>query len=75
MNTGLVITLSLAGILFILTGLIALAIPTAYEGAVLWRLDGEHTLSLMDVIGLFTVAMGVSLTWLGGILWTRLVRD
>ncbi len=75
MNTGLVIALSLAGILFILTGLVALAVPTIYEGAILWRLDGEHTLSLMDIIGLFTTAMGVILTWLGGVLWTRIVRD
>jgi hypothetical protein len=64
-----VMALSGAGVTFILLGLLALALPTAYEGAQLWQLDSGHAIYLMDLAGAFALGMGVVLTWLGGKLW------
>ncbi len=65
-----VMALSSAGVTFILLGLLALALPTAYEGAQLWQLDSGHAIYLMDLAGAFALGMGVVLTWLGGKLWS-----
>jgi len=62
--------LSSAGVTFILLGLLALALPTAYEGAQLWQFDSGHAIYLMDLAGAFALGMGVVLTWLGGKLWS-----
>lgn len=65
------LALSGAGTIFILLGLILLALPSTYEGVVIWRLRAEHTLRLMDLAGMFSAGIGVALTWLGGMLWQR----
>jgi hypothetical protein len=70
----LVIMLSGAGVLFILMGLMALAVPTTYEGMYIWQLDSDHTFRLMDAVGAFALAIGVVLTWLGGVLWKYQMR-
>ena len=70
----LVIALSGAGVLFILLGLMALALPDTYEGAYVWQLNSEHTFYLMDVVGVFVLALGVILNWLGGALWKSQMR-
>jgi hypothetical protein len=66
--------LSGAGVIFILLGLLTLALPTAQEGAQLWQLDSGHAIYLMDLAGLFALGMGVVLTWLGGKLWSYQFR-
>lgn len=66
--------LSAAGICFILLGLLALALPVAQEGGLIWRLDGSHALSWMDLLGLFFTCLGVMLTWLSGLVWRRQLR-
>jgi len=66
-----VLTLSGLGVALILLGLLALALPPAYEGIRLWQLDGQHTLYLMDLVGLVAVAAGMGSTWLGGLVWKR----
>ena len=68
---NVVLALSAAGVLFILLGLFALALPTAHEGMRIWQLDSAHSFYLMDVAGMFTLGLGVILTWLGGKFWTR----
>jgi hypothetical protein len=70
----LVIALSGAGVLFILLGLMALALPDTYEGFYVWQLNSEHTFYLMDVVGVFALALGVILNWLGGALWKSQMR-
>jgi hypothetical protein len=67
----LVIAVNAAGVLFIVLGLLALALPTAYEGPQLWELDPQHTISLMDAAGSFVLALGLMLTWLGSRIWHR----
>lgn len=64
-----VTALSGAGVVFILLGLLTLAVPAAYEGAQIWQLHSGHTIYLMDLAGAFALGMGVVLTWLGGQLW------
>ena len=69
----LVIAMSAAGILFILMGLASLALPESKEGPQIWQLDTQHTVNLMDVVGVFAMGLGLALTWLGGKYWNRQV--
>jgi hypothetical protein len=66
-----VVVLSAAGVIFILLGLLGLAIPTSQEGMHVWQLDSRHDVYLMDVAGSFAIGLGLVLTWLGGKLWNR----
>jgi hypothetical protein len=70
----LVIAVNAAGVLFIVLGLLALALPTPYEGPQLWELDAQHAISLMDAAGSFVLALGMLLTWLGSRIWHRSLR-
>ncbi len=70
-HNWLVVALSAAGVVFILLGLLALALPTSQEGMHVWQLDSQHAIYLMDVAGSFAVGLGFVLTWLGGKLWNR----
>ena len=66
--------LSTAGVCFIILGLIAFALPAAYEGELLLLLTPQHAPHVMDVAGSFAVGLGVVLTWLAGRLWQRQMR-
>lgn len=70
----LVIALSGAGVVFIILGLLALALPTAQEGMRIIQLDNEHALYLLDIAGGFVILFGLLLTWLGGKFWNRQLR-
>ena len=70
-HNWLVVALSAAGVIFILLGLWALALPTSQEGMHVWQLDSQHAIYLMDVAGSFAIGLGFVLTWLGGKLWNR----
>jgi hypothetical protein len=70
----LVIALNGAGVLFILLGMLALAMPTAQEGMQIVQLDKEHALYLLDIAGGFVILFGLLLTWLGGKFWSRQLR-
>jgi hypothetical protein len=66
-----VLALSVAGIFFIMMGLVILALPSDQEGAILWQLSPEHAVRWMDVAGVFLAGLGVMLTWVGALLWQR----
>jgi hypothetical protein len=68
----LVIAVNAAGVLFILLGLLTLALPTPYEGPQLWELDSQHAVYLMDAAGSFVLVLGLVLTWLGSRIWHAL---
>jgi hypothetical protein len=72
-NKWAVFAASAAGITFILLGLLALALPPAREGVLLWELSARHTIYLMDAAGSFALGLGLALTWIGGKLWNRLL--
>jgi len=69
-----VTAISAAGILFILLGLTAVALPEPQEGAQLLQLDGQHAVNVMDVAGSFVLSLGLILTWIGSRLWNRYLR-
>jgi drug/metabolite transporter (DMT)-like permease len=69
-----VLALSVAGIFFIMLGLVILALPSDQEGDILWQLDPEHAVRWMDMAGAFLTGLGVMLTWVGGLLWQRQMR-
>ncbi len=73
-HNWLVLALSGAGVIFILLGLMALALPDTYEGFYVLQLDSQHSFHLMDVVGVFALGMGVILNWLGGALWKYQMR-
>jgi hypothetical protein len=70
----LIMGFSAAGVLCILLGLLALAIPASKEGAIVWQVDSRHTVYMMDAAGLIASAMGVFLTWLSGKLWQHRIK-
>lgn len=70
----LVLALSAAGVLCILLGLLALAVPASREGAMIWHVDGKHTVHMMDAAGLTASALGVLLIWLSGQLWQHHIK-
>ncbi|MBN2003251.1 MAG: hypothetical protein JXA21_07840 [Anaerolineae bacterium] len=74
-HNHLVVALSAAGVGFILLGLFVLALPTPHEGIFVWQLDSGHALYLMDIAGVFNLAIGVVLTWLSGEFWSRQLRN
>ena len=70
-HNGLVVALSAAGIVFILLGFLALALPESQEGFLVWQIDPAHAIHSMDLAGSFALGLGLVLTWLGGKLWNR----
>jgi len=70
-HNWLVVAISAAGVIFILLGLLTLALPTSQEGMHVWQIDSQHAIHLMDIAGVFAVGLGLVLTWLGGKLWNR----
>lgn len=68
---GLVVALSAAGLIFILLGFLALALPPSQEGVHVWQIDALHAIYLMDVAGVFALGMGLALAWLSGKLWNH----
>lgn len=69
----LVTALNAIGLIFMLLGLAALALPTAHEGIQVWQVDNRHAVYAMDVAGGFALALGLILTWLGSRVWHRMV--
>ncbi len=60
-----------AGLVSILTGLAALALPAGQEGALVWQLSPQQAIYWMDVAGFLTSLLGVVATWMGARLWRR----
>ncbi|MGD1996908.1 MAG: hypothetical protein PVH62_09060 [Anaerolineae bacterium] len=66
-----VLLLSGTGLLTLLAGLAALALPDPYEGGVLYVLDPTHSVRVLDGIGLALVTLGGAMAWGAGLLWQR----
>ncbi len=67
----LVVVVSAIGLMFLLLGLLALALPISTEGTLLWELSSQRAVHLMDVIGLLLLGLGLALTWLSSRIWNR----
>lgn len=70
-----VTAISAAGILFILLGLTAVALPAPQEGALLLAFDSQHAINVMDIAGGFVLGLGLTLTWVGSRLWNRTLQS
>jgi hypothetical protein len=56
-----------------LGGLAALILPDPYEGGELWHLDDEHTIYLLDALGLLMLVLGCAAAVGAGVMWQRRV--
>lgn len=70
-HSWLVVFLSGSGVLLILLGLLAVALPPSYEGPRLWQLATEHTVYLADALGGMAMVLGGGMIWVGSRLWNR----
>jgi drug/metabolite transporter (DMT)-like permease len=70
-----VILLAALAVLLLLAGLAALILPDAYEGRVLYRLDEEHTIRTLDVLGMVLLALGCAVAWGAGVVWQRRMNE
>jgi drug/metabolite transporter (DMT)-like permease len=66
-----VILLAALAVLLLLGGLVALTLPDLYEGNVLYRLDEQHTVRTLDVLGVALLALGCVAAWGAGVMWQR----
>jgi drug/metabolite transporter (DMT)-like permease len=71
MHQWRVILLALLAVLLLVAGLVMLILPDPYEGAVLYQLDPQRTIRVLDVLGGGLVAMGCVVAWLAGVVWQR----
>jgi hypothetical protein len=66
-----VILLAALAVLLLVGGLVALILPDPYEGAVLYELDAQHALRILDGIALGLLVLGCAVAWSAGIVWHR----
>jgi hypothetical protein len=66
-----VILLAALAVLLLVAGMVALILPDPYEGRVLYELDAQHTLRLLDGIALGLLVLGCVVAWIAGIVWHR----
>jgi hypothetical protein len=69
-----VILLAVLALLLLVGGLTALILPSPYEGAVLYELDEEHSVRVLDAVGVLLLALGSISAWGAGAVWQRHVR-
>jgi len=65
----LVFWMALVGLLLLLLGLLAVALPDSMSGPVVWTFSANHGLRQADVIGSALLVTGSALTWLMLLIW------
>ncbi|RMF32814.1 MAG: hypothetical protein D6759_07750 [Chloroflexi bacterium] len=68
---GLTRGLAILALLTLLLGLLFLALPDAYEGPMLYRINDAHAIRLVDGVGALLLLIGTSLAWTAALLWQR----
>ena len=63
--------LAVLALLILLLGLLFLALPDAYEGPMLYRINDAHAIRLVDGLGVLLLLIGTSLAWAAALLWQR----
>ncbi len=63
--------LSGLGLSLLMLGLITLALPIEQEGPELVRLNGQHSITLLDLLSTGLMGTGSALIFLSASLWTR----
>ena len=70
-----VILLAAIAVLLLLVGLVALLLPEPYEGPVLYQFNEQHTVRVLDVLGVVLIVVGCALAWSAGVTWQRRMYD
>ena len=68
-----VLVLASLAVLLQLAGLVALTLPTPFEGAILYMLDEQHSISRLDGIGVLLLGLGCLIALSAGLAWQRRV--
>jgi hypothetical protein len=66
-----VIALAVIAVLLLVGGLLALILPSTYEGEVLLELDEQHVVRVIDGLGLLLLVLGCLFALGAGISWQR----
>ena len=66
-----VVFLSGLALLLQLAGILALALPTPYEGPVLVSFGEQHAIRALDGLGAALLVIGCLVAWGAGALWQR----
>ena len=66
-----VILLATLALLLLVSGLVALVLPDAYEGPILYELDQQHAIRALDVLGVVLLTLGCAAAWGAGVAWQR----
>jgi drug/metabolite transporter (DMT)-like permease len=66
-----VILLAALAVLLLLGGLSALILPAPQEGMELYRLDEQHGVRALDILGAVLLVLGCAVAWSAGALWQR----
>ena len=66
-----VILLAALALLLLAGGLAALILPGPYEGVVLYDLDEQHSIRVLDGLGLLLLVLGSLMAWAAGVVWQR----
>ena len=66
-----VIALASLAVVLLLGGLLALVLPSPYEGAVLYTFNDQHAIRALDGLGLLLVLVGCLAAWGAGAAWQR----
>jgi hypothetical protein len=66
-----VILLASVAVILLLGGLASLILPAPYEGGELLQIDDEHTIHVLDGLGLLLLVLGCAAAWGAGVLWQR----
>ena len=69
-----VLILAALAVLLLTLGLIALILPSDYEGEPLYQLDENHTIRTFDALGGLLLGLGCVIAWTAGILWQRRIN-
>ena len=70
-----VILFAALAVLLLLAGLVALLLPEPYEGPALYQLNEQHTVRVLDVVGVALIVVGCVLAWSAGVMWQRRMYD
>ena len=73
MTNWRVLALASLAVLLQLGGLVALTLPSSFEGAVLYTLDEQHAVSTLDGVGVLLLFLGCLVAWAAGMAWQRRV--
>ncbi len=56
-------------LLLLAAGLLALAVSDPYEGSIVYLLDAQHAVRVLDLLGGLLVGAACALAWIVGLAW------